>query len=203
MKRFLALIMLAIVCVCFGGCSLLYTYEHNAVGAFDLGYSDKLKDAFFALYSWDGTEDGMNIVLPEDYNGAKITALGGYHGRGVPNMFYVEISDEVMGQLCPEVKNWSYLSDTDVLENCNVEYLRFNLHISKKITELVLYDMEQIYVGEYERDGENVCNVYVLTFNVTCDEDNKYFYAKDGKLYSRGDDALVEGILYEDFELLQ
>ena len=61
--------------------------------------------------------------------------------------------------------------------------------------------MGGIIVAEYEEDEEKKYNVYVLTCYVTCDENNKIFYSKDGKLYFKKDDVLVEDIIYTDFDL--
>ena len=61
--------------------------------------------------------------------------------------------------------------------------------------------MGGIVLAEYEKNGETIYNVYILTCYVTCDENNKIFYAKDGKLYYKKTNELVEGIIYEDFDI--
>ena len=42
--------------------------------------------AFAADVDWDGS-DGAVIVIPDEVHGYKVTALGGYIGRGVPTAF--------------------------------------------------------------------------------------------------------------------
>ena len=56
-------------------------------------------------------------------------------------------------------------------------------------------------LAEYEENGETISNIYVLTCYVTCDENNKTFYAKDGKLYFKQTNELVVDIVYEDFDI--
>ena len=86
-KRLFAIALFFSLIFSLDECSLWYVYVNNAVDSFDLGYSERLGEAFFADYNWDGTEQGKNIVLPEKYNGATITGLGGYTGRGYPSPF--------------------------------------------------------------------------------------------------------------------
>ena len=61
--------------------------------------------------------------------------------------------------------------------------------------------MGGIVLAKYEENGETIYNVYILTCYVTCDENNKTFYAKEGKLYFKQTDKLVDGIIYEDFNI--
>ncbi len=201
MKKLLAVILSTLLTFSLCGCSLLYEYVHHAVGSFDIGYSKALKEAFFASYNWDGTTDGMNIILPEYYNKAKITGLGGNTGRGLPSGFVIIFSDATKEELCSNATQWSYTNHTANIENPNVQFLSFQLHISKNIDEITNISMGGIVLAEYEENGEMIYNVYVLTCRVTCDENNEIFYAKDGKLYYRKNDALIEGIVYEDFDI--
>ena len=46
----------------------------------------------------------------------------------------------------------------------------------------------------YTVDGEKIA--YCPRVSIICDEDNKTFYSKDGKLYYRQDDTLVDGFNY-------
>ena len=62
-------------------------------------------------------------------------------------------------------------------------------------------DLERFIVGEYEKDGEKYGKVYIPLINVTCDEENKTFYAENGKLYYKSTKELVAKILYKDFIL--
>lgn len=157
--------------------------------------------AFFADYNWDGTADGMNIILPENYNKTKITGLGGYTGRGYPAEFAIDFTDVAKEELCSSAIRWSYANHTANIKDADIRFLPFQLHISKNIEEIENLSMGGIVLAEYEENGETIYNIYVLTCYVTCDTNNKTFYAKDGKLYFKQTDELVEDIVYEDFDL--
>lgn len=182
-------------------CSLWYEYINNAIGAFDVGYSEKMNKAFLANYNWNGKEDGMNIVIPDHYKGTTITGLGGYTGRGYPSPFMILPSNEARTQLCPNATEWYYASHTANKDNTEVIYLRFQLHIGEHINKIENLSMGGIILAGYEENGEEKYNIFVLTCYVSCDEDNKTFYAKDGKLYYRKDNVLVEDIVYDDFDI--
>ena len=70
------------------------------------------------------------------------------------------------------------------------EIIWFTLHLSKYI--------EKIYAvagaTEYTVGGEKTA--YCPRVSIICDEDNKTFYSKDGRLYYRKDDALADGFNY-------
>lgn len=203
MKRLSVSILCLILAFLSCGCSLWYSYVNNAIGPFDIGYAENVRKAFFARYTWDGSEAGMNIVLPESYEGVKVTGLGGYTGRGVPSPFVIEFSDELKEKYRSDAKMWARANCTVSIsaEQSTVRYLDFNLHISKNIEVLEYLLAGGIIVAKYEVDGEIMYDIYVITCYVTCDENNRTFYAKDGKLYYRSGDKLVEDIVYRDFDL--
>ena len=69
------------------------------------------------------------------------------------------------------------------IEAADIQFLSFQLHISENVNKIVLLSIGGIVCAK-QVDGQNeIYNVYVLTCYVTCDKNNKTFYAKDGKLY--------------------
>ena len=203
MKKLILITLLILMISFFCGCSLLYDYEIYAAGSFDVGYSKSLKNAYLGLYRWDGTDDGMCIMVPEYYNNIQIKGLGGYYGRGVPTSFGIAPTEEAKNMLCPNATQWAYATHTPHIVANSVQYLRFTVNISKYIQEIENVSVGGIIVAEYADKDETKYNIYILTCYVTCDEDNKTFYAKDGKLYFRKNNALVEGFIYDDFDLEQ
>lgn len=201
MKYIVTLFLIIVLLLTLSSCSLWYDHENNAVGFFNVGYSESLNDAFIGAYNWDGTDEGMNITIPKYYNNIKIKELGGYCGRGVPTPFEILPAEEARNILCPNATEWSRVAHTATIVASSVQYLNFTVNISKYIQEIENLDAGGIIVAEYVENGETKYNVYVLTCYITCDEDNKTFYAKDGKLYLRDGDVLVEDIIYEDFDL--
>ena len=143
----------------------------------------------------------MIITIPEHYNDSKIKGLGGYCGRGVPTPFKIILTEEAEKILCQNATGWSYMIHTADIVADTVKYLKFTVNISKHIKEIENLCAGGIIVAEYTEKDETKCNVYVLTCYVTCHDDNKTFYAKEGKLYFRENDVLVEDFVYEDFDL--
>ena len=203
MKRYVLIFVAFVMLLSFCGCSLSYRYINNAEGSFCAGYSERLEDAFWGEYIWDGTEEKMNIIIPDEYNGVVVKTLGGYCGRGVPTPFTVDFADSAKESLSPNADRWYNTSVINSTENSNVTHLKFDLHISKNIKEIENLYLDKFIFAEYAQNGQTYCKVYVLTFNITCDDDNKYFYANDGKLYYKKDDSLVKEIFYEDFDFLR
>ena len=92
--------------------------------------------------------------------------------------------DETVGSLTTSM-------DPSMIEpGTKVVYTDFTIHLSKYI--------EKIYARadatEYTVKGEKTA--YCPRVSIICDEDNKTFYSKDGKLYYRQDDTLVDGFNY-------
>ena len=170
MKKTFAFLLLLCLIVSLCGCSLLYEHQNNAVGPFNVGYSERLGKAFLATYNWDGSEEGMNIVLPESYNGIKITGLGGYTGRGVPAPFRIQPNEKARENLCPNAIEWAHAGGKIAAEPESIHHLRFKLHINKQIEEIKNLSAGGFIIAQYIEDGQYKENVYVLTCYVTCDE---------------------------------
>lgn len=196
MKKLLLSIISIFLLFSLCGCSLLYDSHGIAEDSFEVYYTSQIKEAFIHTYYWDGSEEGKTIIIPETFEGCTITTLGGNHGKGVPSPFHITFTDEAKELLRPDAFRWDF-EPVDKTKKCDVEYISFNLHISQYIDEFDCVSFDSYYVARYGM----VPMVYVVTFNVTCDENNKTFYAKDGKLYYRGNDALVDVIPYSDFVL--
>ena len=202
-KPFILVLLSTILLFSFCGCCLLYDYELYAIDSFNIGYTKLLKDAYVGDYNWDGSDEGKTIIIPETYGNCTISALGGYSGRGYPSAFQIIPTEDARNILCPNATEWSYVSSTQNIEPNSVQYLRFKVHISKYISDINELNAGGIILAEFIEGEETKNNVYVLICYVTCDEENKHFYAKDGKLYFKENDMLVDDIFYEDFVLEQ
>lgn len=213
MKR---IVLLALVLVIlFSFCSCMYDQSSYKDGddtaPFNsFYYSNFWGDAYVGYYIWDGTEEGKTIVIPENYKDYPVTMLGGYFGRGYPTPFYVSFAAEVQELLFPNAYDWwrtwvqSYPKTTsNGVEPSDVQYITFNIHLSKNIKEFKNTHLDDVFEATYEDNGETKKIALVYTYHFTCDENNETFYAKDGKIYYRKDDTLVERILYEDFDLIE
>ncbi len=201
MRKTIIFVISVFICFSFGGCSSWYEYQTNAINCFDVGCSDILDDVFVSAYNWDGSQESINIVIPEEYNGNKITSLGGYYGRGVPCSFAVEPVESFKNSLCSDANLWGYSNILEDIGSVETKYFNFNIHISKNIEQIDIHNLNSIYIGE-NVDGQNhiIKIVLVFLYNITCDEQNEEFYSKDGKLYYRETDALVSDIFYYDHD---
>ena len=100
MKKLITVISSILLIFSLFGCSMQYEHIPFAIDSFDLGYNQKINKAFFAYYNWDGSANGMNIILPEYYNNTKIIGLGGYTGNGFPEPFAIQFTDVTRKMLC-------------------------------------------------------------------------------------------------------
>lgn len=204
MKKSLVFLLCFVICISSSGCSLMYDCELDAIDNFDVGYSEILDNAFLSSYNWDGSDKTKNIVIPDEYKGIPITELGGYCGRGVPCAFGINLPDAILNNLCSEANEWCFSDSYEDIESTKTIYLNFNLHISKNIKQFIEHNLDCFYEGAYFDGKDYHSKIFVVPlYNITCDEDNITFYAKDGKLYYRKDDALVADILYYDFDIAE
>ena len=201
-KRFVSIFCFLIsLALTLTGCTLCYEFDGNAIDNFDVGYSDELDDAFVATYHWDGSDDTKNIVIPEEYNGMKITSLGGYTGTGLPHAFSVDPEQFYLKNYEDDVNQWFASSIYRDIGTVETVYLNFNIRISKNIEQIKCHTLDCFSEGVYF-DGEEYHSKIMIVFlyHITCDEENEIFYAKDGKLYYRENDSLVSDILYYDHD---
>lgn len=210
MKRLFLLALVLVVLFSFCSCTIMYDIAHEDTAPFhSFYYSDSLRDAMVGPYIWDGTEEGKTIVIPETFNGYPVTKLG-YYIRGPIHPFRIDPWNGATDVLCPNASDWGvyrapfYAEDHDWIEPSHVQYITFNIHLSKNVEEFNCISLDDIYEATYEVDGEAKSIAFVFKCYFTCDENNKTFYAKDGKVYFRKNDVLVEDkILYDDFDLIQ
>ena len=69
------------VCLCVSflcGCALFY--DGVDYGKFYVGYSKYERNAFVGMCEWNGNLDEMIFDIPDEYEGMKITEIGGYIG---------------------------------------------------------------------------------------------------------------------------
>lgn len=206
-------------------------YDWQKEGDFEIGYCEKINDAFLGEYYWRGhLGEDMDIVLPDTYNGASVTALGGYCGLGVPTPFTIHFvgtddlkkelfgdaegkwhdinreitgntQDEVYAEVKAQLERYH-----DITKDFEIKDLVFNLHIGSNLQKI------ELIRGEYgsdiiteltflDNEEDEVLSVYAFSFVVTVDEKNEYFYSDDlGRMYYKENNKLVDCFLYHNRE---
>ena len=153
--------------------------------------------AYVSSCIWDGKDEHRDIVIPDKVNGKTVSRLGGFSGRGAPGLFMISFPDSYYlkkdGQQISYCMEESTLSDNDF--EYDIKSVAFTLHIGKELNKIVDIDMDTYYPKER---GANKVTFYHPVVYVLCDKENKTFYSRDGKLYYKSNDKLVEDFAYAD-----
>ena len=204
---FLLVVFIIPLLLMFRQCSYSYTYDFEYSDEQNAGFyvSEKAKDAFCVdVYLKDGES---KIVIPDEYRGYKVSALGGFIGRGAPCPFEIHISEKALETLgCNEIcgdyyleKNYNYHVQEGEYEN-----LYLYIHIGKNINEIKrVLDRDSFLfyaanITENEGEEAQIDIVYKVFAYYIVDEENKTFYSKDGKVYKKENDNLVLGFDEEE-----
>ena len=200
MKKTVAFLLLVSFLLCLSACDLdgvayFYSYagEYNGFGI-DV---NKLSNCCFVSgYTCTEYTEGMEITIPDDYNGIPIKRVGGFSGIGAPSPFRIDLSQVYMN--APEGSEfdmiWRY-PDDELSVAYTIENVVFQLHIGKNIEEIDFVFMDDYYPHIAE-DG--TVTFYHPVVYITCSEENTTFYSKDGKLYYKSTNALVEDFAYPE-----
>lgn len=144
------------------------------------------RQAFAAGVDWNG-EDGAVITIPDEVHGYRVTALGGYSGRGVPTAFTLNAPEMWNIKACLGDSGTAADAEKDY-PNAKIVDCTMTLKLGKNVKKL----NEVGCFGFYGYDENGVETVWRLRWNVECDEGNETFYAKDGRLYRCADGEAVE-----------
>ena len=178
-------VLAVLLCAC-SLCGCWWQYKWVITDEFGIGYKKKV--AFVGTCFWYGDKDKTTFVIPDEYKGRKITALGGYIGKGYPCLFHV--SDEANKYDFSSHPAWDHETYDTVV---------FTIVLGKNIKQIE-HAVGRQYLGvERENDDgtriRDVVRKIVYAFEVH--PDNKTFCAQDGRLYSQKDGTLVDGFFYE------
>lgn len=207
-KTIISVLLLFCICMPLLGCNIsmeelydscfFYSAEKNADDEF-FGVNQKLGIAFRGPHKWDGGD--MSFVVSDEFMGYKVTALGGYIGRGNPIAFRIGIDAAKLYNT--DTKN-TYMCSTEIFEvqhlpDDEYDILTFSVHLGKNM-EKIKYVRGKIYYAHdiKGKDGQIkhdfLCKI---VYYFTVDEDNPTFYAQDGKLFYRENNKLVTDFFYE------
>ena len=201
MKKTTAILLLISLLLCLSACdfadaAMFYT-DSAEIDGLHIEINKIADRCFVSHYPVSEYTEGMTITIPDDYNGIPIKRIGGFVGSGAPCPFIIDLSELYMN--APEGSDYSgvYGDHPDrfnIADEYSVEEVLFQLHIGKNI-EVVDFIMNDYY-PHINEDGS--ITFYHPVVCITCSEDNTTFYSKDGKLYHRANDALVEDFAYPE-----
>ena len=162
--------------------------ETDLAGDLLCGYNRLTGEAFAATYQWDGREETMDFTVPDMVFGYRVTALGGYVGRGAPYAFTVELP-EGFGHMRESFGEdlWDYALEQ--YPNAEVVELPVTVHIGKDLEEI----RQELFGSYYGFTAEGHEVLYHVTLTVDCDPENKTFYSENGVLYDRETGEAVLG----------
>ena len=191
MKRGLLCAAAAVVLLVFGAWGLVSLRSYPAENVVErdrvLFYLRRDgRDAFASAYQWDGSGDAIDYTIPDTVQGVKVTAIGGLTG-GMKKAPAAGLAVNM-----PETYRGAERAQYTMPVNAVEITLPVHIHIGRfvrSIEEDGSLPAPTGYFG-YEKDVSS----YILTpvWTVTCDEGNETYYARDGRLYQRADDALVQ-----------
>lgn len=148
-------------------------------GDLELSTHSLSKTCYANTYHWPVKTDYVELDIPDTVDGYRVTKLGGQNsfvGPTSPFMISMPLAKNNLG--------------TNILpEDAQVERYHMVINIGKNLKEI-----KYLVMREYFDMGENQFVQILVTVN--CDEENRHFYSKDGKLYNRSDDSLVGGFFY-------
>lgn len=183
--------------------SFFYSSDAINVDGFDIHTNALSRKAFVATYECTEYTENMEITIPDKCKGIPVTNLGGFTGRGYPYFFGISVyslydnSEDYLPE--PEEIDPSssfpledLYSSFEEQGKCIYVDLPFVLNIGKNIKEIyTICTIEAYHVND---DGTMTVYRPVIS-EIRCDKRNKKFYSKDGKLYYKSSNKLVE-----DFE---
>lgn len=182
MKRISLIVILLLTTIYLSGC--FYSVD-NVESGIEYGYNDLTNKAFAGPYYWDGETVTQSFTILNEYNGDKVTMLGGYSGRGYPRPFYIYMPEEYESVTSTIRRDLN----SGTLDFVNIV---FNVTIGEGINKL-----KNIIVDEYYQALNDDVNVYYkIVYFFTVDEDNEFLYSEEGKIYYVENDILVEEFEY-------
>lgn len=216
-KLKLSFIMTALLLVwSAAGCTGYSGKRDGFYGNLDIKVSNFKLSSYAGAFYWDGTKADLQITVPDKFSNVRVGGLGGYYGTGVPDPFRIQVQEpnfalwrkEKSGAVSEEDKAY-LLNNEKRLRNYFNEYaypdpsryevpvsleeLIFKLHIGRFVEKLYV-SRSLTYIGRVRQDKSIV--FYAPVVYIDCSPDNRVFYSKEGRLYRRADDSLVDDFNY-------
>lgn len=200
MRKFFAIALLLCLTICLSGClfegAAFFYSDYVEVDGFQIAINKVANCCFVGGYDCTEYTENFEITIPDDYDGIPIKRIGGYSGTGFPSPFSISLAALYMN--APEDSEYygTFIGDINgfgISEEYIVEDVVFNLNIGKNI-EVIEYVEMDTYYPHINDDGS--ITFYHAVVDITCSDENKYFYSKDGKLYDKKTNELISDFAY-------
>jgi len=165
-------------------------YSETTSDGWDIGYNKLSGNSFLGSYTWDGNYENMTFTLPDTYKNSPVTQLGGYYGSGVPTPFCVYLPSEYGHEGTTEDNPTD--TPSRYPQGYTITELKFHLMIGQNLSNIKLTFM--YYSLCKQADGSYI--LYHPVYDIACSGENRTFYSKDGRLYYKANDQLVDTIAY-------
>ncbi len=173
-----------------------YHADFAQYNGLDIHISRGKQTCIVGRYVCEEYTPNMEIVIPDTYNGFPVTGLGGTVAfQGGPSAFYIDIGDIYMNAPTNSKYHTVFHRDAEDFKEYKIVELPFRLVIGKNIRDLS-FVLSGCYYPHINTDG--TVTYYLPVVYITCSEQNKYFYSKDGKLYSKATNELITEFDYQD-----
>ena len=187
MKKSLCVILSVFLCLLLCACgdwSLNYD-KTGTSGSWDVAYDTDRKKAFVSAYSWDGSEEGKIITVPDEIEGYRVIKIGGYFGRGLPMPFSVQIYSDQFGKDGYSAQK----PDPSLFDKpLRIVELPFTLRLGDNIEKID----NVAYTGYYLDEIEDAIIATHPVFYVEVSEGNRSFYSENGRLYKRNGGLITD-----------
>lgn len=184
MKKLISIIFAGIIIFSLCSCSFEYDYSKGkTVDGVYYVFSSARKICFASDYAWDEKGKDITINIPDEVDGYKVVALGGFTGRGLPTPFGISTQNDGL-----------YGSIECIEEDAVVEKIPVTIQLGKNVKQIDCSDM-----GDFLQTGENT---YIFLAKFEIDKENKYFKAdKNGEItYSKYSSDYIDQFNYKTDE---
>ena len=184
MKKLVSIIFVGIILFSLCSCSFEYDYSKGkTVDGVYYVFSNARKVCFAERYAWNEGDKSITINIPDEIDGYKVVALGGYTGRGVPTCFGITTPND---KSCGSIES--------IEEDTIVEEIPVTIHLGKNVKQIDCSNL-----GDFLQTEEST---YIFLAKFEIDEENIYFKADEsGKLtYSKYSENYIDRFNYKTNE---
>lgn len=152
-------------------------------------YNSASKKAFVG--SVEVNNKNLDIVIPNNIGDIKINSLGGYHGTGVPTLFYIDYNPDY-----DLINDYFKCSKEDYEDKKNIyEITKYDVSINITLPKYLNtirksrfnYDSLEYYINPTEEKAI----IFNISRKYNIDENNKYYYTKDGFIYNKKTNEII------------